>query len=197
MNTPHILRLITAGALLSVFAAGPAPAAIAADEHGFAVVTESYSVSPRQALPGGTVTVKVTCLFEGAPCTSLLVGLYSKTDNTIETGEHDLGLLRNPFDSRGRFERVFTIPADVPPGEYDFGLSAGADDQALGSNDFAFTVLDPHGDRLATTGYRPSERKTLAASALAILLGGALILRERRRRTRSDFRRRTTPASLP
>ncbi|MFC6234578.1 hypothetical protein ACFPZL_05720 [Leucobacter soli] len=139
---------------------------------------DSYEVFPREALPGDKVTVKATCLFEGVPCTRLLVGLFSTTDDS-ETGEHYLATSESPFGKHGKFEQVFTIPRSIPPGAYDFGLSAFADDMALGLQLFDFTVLDPDGEELAETGWYPGRKKTAVAAVLVILLGGALMLAAR------------------
>lgn len=182
MKAPWVVRVVLSGALLSVAGMCAGTFAWADDDnHGLPVVEESYSVSPQEALPGGRVTTKVTCLFNGVPCTYLLIGLYSTTDNS-ENGVHYFETPDHPFDKNGKFEHVFTIPHDVPPGTYEFEFMPAADDMALKGKEFDFTVLDPDGEELAETGWYPGRKRTAAGAALVILLGGALMLAAHRPR---------------
>lgn len=106
----------------------------------------NLTVSPLEALPGGTAHVSGECQFFGHGGTGGAIFFRIRSQNLSKTAF----FLADP--ATPAIDLDITVPADLPPGVVDLSWACYADDQvfAWSIEDVPFTVLDP-GPRPLTT----------------------------------------------
>lgn len=108
------------------------------------------TVSPMEALPGGTLHVTGTCTFHGHGATEAFLALGDQDGDS----SFFIDLSADPIS--GDIDADVTVPEDTPPGAYDLFWMCALDDMVFGVSEFRpFTVLTP--DSPVPTATPPAE----------------------------------------